>query len=179
MESEEKKVSIPMVVGGVAIIVVVAAGGIFISLNQNANNNSTGSTTSGQQLESIPGKTDTIGNESETTATTTTGGTTSTTTAYKDGTYTASGSYTSPAGSESVDVSLTIANDTVTSVTVTPKATDSESQRYQSKFASGIAGVVVGKKIDALSVTKVNGSSLTGGGFNKAVATIKTQAKVS
>jgi len=167
MDNEEKKVSIPLVVGGVAIIVVVAAGGIFISLNQNNTN-----TTNGTQLESIPGKNDTVGNVSETTTPT------STTLTYKDGTYTANGSYISPAGDETIDVKITLANDTITAVTVTPLATDSESQRYEGKFADGISAVVVGKKLNTVSVGKVNGSSLTGTGFNSALARIKNQAAV-
>jgi hypothetical protein len=36
---------------------------------------------------------------------------------------------------------------------------------------------VVGKKLDDIKVSKVAGSSLTSGGFNQAVADIKTQAQ--
>ncbi|MCS5715618.1 hypothetical protein NVV95_13785 [Herbiconiux sp. CPCC 205716] len=95
---------------------------------------------------------------------------------YKDGTYEATGSYTSPNGQEEIDVSLTLAGDVITAVTVTPEATNPNSVNYQNQFADGIAQVVVGKDIDEIEVSRVAGSSLTSGGFNKAVETIKADA---
>lgn len=97
--------------------------------------------------------------------------------AYKDGTYEAEGSYQSPGGAESVGVSITLQGDVVTAVTVTPEAKSGNSKQYQTAFASGISGEVVGKKIDDLKVSKVSGSSLTSGGFNQALETIKGEAK--
>ncbi|WP_447589312.1 hypothetical protein [Microbacterium lacticum] len=41
----------------------------------------------------------------------------------------------------------------------------------------GIAGEVVGKDIDDVSVSRVAGSSLTSGGFNDALETIKADAR--
>lgn len=96
---------------------------------------------------------------------------------YTDGTYTADGSYTSPAGMESVSVELTLAAGVVTAVTVTPEADDAQAKRYQTEFADGISAVVVGKDIDSLDVSRVAGSSLTSGGFNKAVDEIKADAQ--
>ena len=96
--------------------------------------------------------------------------------AYADGTYDAEGSYTSPGGNESVGVSLTLESGVVTAVTVTPESENPTGQEYQSRFASGISGEVVGKSLDELDVTKVSGSSLTSGGFNDAVETIKADA---
>jgi major membrane immunogen (membrane-anchored lipoprotein) len=97
--------------------------------------------------------------------------------AYADGTYEADGTYQSPAGEESVGVSLTLADGKVTAVTVTPKATDSNSVRFQGEFQDGISSEVVGKGLDELEVSKVSGSSLTSGGFNAAVETIKAEAQ--
>jgi len=111
--------------------------------------------------------------------TTDTGDTGTTTTAsgeYADGEYTESGDYQAPSGTESVEVSLTIADNVVTAVEVVGEATDAQAKRYQSEFADGIADVVVGKNIDELSVDKVGGSSLTSGGFNAAVDAIKADA---
>jgi hypothetical protein len=51
-----------------------------------------------------------------------------------------------------------------------------ESQDYQSQFIGGIADAVVGKDIDQISVSRVAGSSLTSGGFNDAIETIKSEA---
>jgi uncharacterized protein with FMN-binding domain len=95
---------------------------------------------------------------------------------YTDGTYDATASYQSPNGTETIDVELTLADGTVTAVTVTGEATGGDSQRYQSEFSGGIAAEVVGKNIDELSVDKVAGSSLTSGGFNDAVEQIKAEA---
>ena len=95
---------------------------------------------------------------------------------YADGTYEATGNYTSPNGQEEVDVSLTLEGDVITAVTVTPEATNPNSINYQTQFADGIAEVVVGKDIDEIDVSRVAGSSLTSGGFNEAVETIKSEA---
>ncbi|CAN5202615.1 hypothetical protein BH11ACT4_BH11ACT4_01110 [soil metagenome] len=94
----------------------------------------------------------------------------------KDGTYTESADYQAPSGTEKVDVTLTLAGGVVTAVTVTGHATDPEAKLHQGQFAGGIAAVVVGKKITELKVDKVGGSSLTSGGFNKAVELIKADA---
>lgn len=96
--------------------------------------------------------------------------------AYEDGTYDAEGTYQSPGGNESIKVSITLADDVVTEVTVTPEATSGNAAQYQKAFAGGIGDVVVGKNIDDLEVSKVSGSSLTSGGFNDALETIKADA---
>ena len=95
---------------------------------------------------------------------------------YKDGTYTESGSYQAPSGTETVDVTLTLAGDKVTAVEVTGHATDPQAQKHQGEFKDGIAAEVVGKSITDLKVDRVGGSSLTSGGFNKAVDAIKADA---
>ncbi|MBF4463395.1 MULTISPECIES: FMN-binding protein [unclassified Rathayibacter] len=104
-------------------------------------------------------------------------GSASSTGSYADGTYQAEGSYTSPGGTEKIGVSLTLAGDVVTAVTVTPESENPTGDQYQDRFAGGIAGEVVGKKLDDLKVSKVSGSSLTSGGFNQAVDAIKADAK--
>ncbi|MBH0008559.1 FMN-binding protein [Salinibacterium sp. SWN1162] len=97
-------------------------------------------------------------------------------TEYADGTYTESGDYTSPNGPEKVDVTLTLASDTITDVTVVGYGENPNSIQFQGEFIDGIAAEVVGKNIDELSVDKVAGSSLTSGGFNNAVDAIKADA---
>lgn len=96
---------------------------------------------------------------------------------YSDGTYTEDGSYLSPAGEQKVTVKVTLADDKITAITVTPHATDPTAKGYQAMFVQGIASIVVGKEIDQLSVSRVAGSSLTSGGFNKAIDAIKADAK--
>jgi len=96
---------------------------------------------------------------------------------YKDGTYSADGTYQTPGGRESVGVTVTLAGDTITSASVQQKGERGESKEYQGKFASGFASQVVGKSIDEVSLTRVAGSSLTPNGFNNAIDIIKQQAE--
>jgi uncharacterized protein with FMN-binding domain len=95
---------------------------------------------------------------------------------YVDGTYTADGSYQAPSGTESITVELTLVDDKITDITVTPHATDPTAKGMQTNFAGGIADQVVGQDIDQLNVTRVSGSSLTSGGFKIAIAAIKEDA---
>jgi uncharacterized protein with FMN-binding domain len=95
---------------------------------------------------------------------------------YADGTYTADGSYQAPSGTESITVELTLADDTITDITVTPHASDPTAKGMQANFAGGIADQVIGQDIDQLNVTRVSGSSLTSGGFKIAIAAIKEDA---
>lgn len=95
---------------------------------------------------------------------------------YADGDYAATGSYQSPHGTETIDVQLTLEDNVVTDLDVTPHPTDPNVERFQGQFAGGIAEIVVGKNIDELDVDKVAGSSLTSGGFNDAIAQIKAEA---
>jgi uncharacterized protein with FMN-binding domain len=96
--------------------------------------------------------------------------------AYKDGTFAATGGYQSPAGPETVDVSLTLKNGTITDATFKGNATGPMSIKNQGKFAAGFKEQVVGKSIDSLSLGVVNGSSLTPKGFMDAVEKIKAEA---
>jgi uncharacterized protein with FMN-binding domain len=96
--------------------------------------------------------------------------------ALKDGTYTATGDYQSPGGPSAVGVEVTLKSGTITAVKVEPKAADPTAQQYERQFASGISGVAVGKPIEGLQVGAVSGSSLTSQGFEKALATIRSEA---
>ncbi len=98
------------------------------------------------------------------------------TSAYADGSYTESGQYQSPNGTETVDVTLTLADGVVTAVEIGTHPSNPNTEHYQGEFASGISGEIVGKSIDDISVTKVAGSSLTSGGFMKALEAIKADA---
>ena len=96
---------------------------------------------------------------------------------YKDGTYNARGSYQSPAGSESIDVELTLKDGVISDVTVTGDGLSPTSKEYQGKFIDGVKNAVVGKKINGLKLDRVAGSSLTPKGFDNALSQIQTQAK--
>lgn len=95
---------------------------------------------------------------------------------YTDGTYTESGEYQAPSGTETVDVTITLADGIITDVQVKGEATDAQAKVYQGQFVSGISAAVVGKSIDEIQVDKVGGSSLTSNGFNAAVELIKADA---
>jgi uncharacterized protein with FMN-binding domain len=98
---------------------------------------------------------------------------------YRDGTYTADGSYQAPSGTEKITVTLTLADDKVTAVRIGTHATDPNAIHYQTAFAGGISSVVVGKEIATLQVSRVAGSSLTSSGFRAALAAIEKKASAS
>jgi uncharacterized protein with FMN-binding domain len=97
--------------------------------------------------------------------------------AYKDGTYTATGSYDSPGGRESITITVTLANDAITATSATSGANDPEAHEYQDQFIASYKRLVVGKKISDILLSRVSGSSLTSQGFNSAIQKIESQAK--
>ena len=98
-------------------------------------------------------------------------------TSYKDGSYSADGNYTSPNGTETVGVTLTLAGGTVSDVQITQHPSNPNTRKFQGEFAGGIKAQIAGKSLDEIKVSKVAGSSLTSGGFNQAVEKIKSDAK--
>lgn len=104
--------------------------------------------------------------------------TNTTSNSYKNGTYSAVGTYDSPAGIDTMDVSLTLNEGIVTAVTITPKGIVPASKRWFEKFNAGVSPFVIGKKINELNLTQVSGASLTPIGFNDALEKIKIQAKI-
>ena len=97
--------------------------------------------------------------------------------AYKNGTYSATGSYMSPGGYDQLGVSVTLQNDIITAATVTNMAGDGRSSRYQNAFIGGFKPYVIGQNIASVNLTYVSGASLTPQGFNDAIQQIMTQAK--
>jgi len=121
--------------------------------------------------------------ESRNTAVTTTNGATTAATPpsnaiYKDGTYTATASYETPEASETVTLTATLANNVVTSSTVTTSHNERQAEEYQAAFIDGYKQFVIGKAVKSISLSRVSGSSLTSQGFNSALEKIKTQAQV-
>ena len=96
---------------------------------------------------------------------------------YKDGTYSADGTYGTPGGVEGLSVSVTLSGGVVTDAQVVSKANNDVSKNYQNRFSTGYKATVVGKYIDTVSLRSVSGSSLTPKGFMDALANIKVQAK--
>lgn len=97
--------------------------------------------------------------------------------AYKDGTYKASGSYRSPGGNETVELTVTLAGGVIMGTDLTTHASTRDAEDYQGRFKNGYKAQIVGKKIDDVSLSRVAGSSLTSGGFNQALEQIKDDAK--
>ena len=97
-------------------------------------------------------------------------------TGYTDGTYTVDAGYQAPSGRESIQVTLTVAGDAVTAVTVTGDATDREAREYQNRFASAIGSEAVGRNLSGLTVSRVAGASLTSNAFDAALDDIRSQA---
>ena len=161
---------------GILTIGLIAGLGLYLSQEKNKSNESAEITTTEEAGEpTTPPQTTGTQNPPQNTevSTTVTVGST-----YKDGVYKASGTYTSPAGKETVAISLTLANDVVTAATFKGDATNPGSKNWQGKFSEGFTQVVVGKKIEDISLTVVNGSSLTPKGFTDALSKVKAEAKI-
>lgn len=95
---------------------------------------------------------------------------------YRDGIYRAEGSYTSPAQPETISLEIVLHNDTVTAATFFENSTHPTSLLMQGKFKEGFAAEVVGRPLDEINLTVVNGSSLTPKGFMDALMKIKLAA---
>jgi uncharacterized protein with FMN-binding domain len=93
---------------------------------------------------------------------------------YSDGVYEATGQYGSLPSS--ITVTVTLVDEVITDVKVTPHATNPTSLNLQRRFATAVPQVVVGKRIDEVKVGRLAGSSGTPDGFNDAIEQIKEQA---
>lgn len=98
---------------------------------------------------------------------------------YADGTYTAVGTYASPAEQDNINVTLTLGNGLITDAKVENAAVNPISKKLQDMFIAGFKEQVIGKPIDGLSLTAVNGASLSSKGFIDAVTKIEQQATAS
>jgi len=94
----------------------------------------------------------------------------------RDGSYSADASYATPGGNESIGVTLTLKNGIIDNVILKQQPTGGETAEYQSRFASGYKQLVVGKKVNAVHLSRVAGSSLTSNGFNNALEQIQQNA---
>ncbi|MEU7835575.1 hypothetical protein [Nonomuraea sp. NPDC049129] len=93
---------------------------------------------------------------------------------YRDGAYTATGTY--GGGPSHITVTLTLDDDVITRVAVAPHATNPTSRDYQERFATAVPQMVVGKNLDDVRLSRTAGSSGTPVGFNDALDQIKQQA---
>lgn len=152
----------PVLIGIIAIVLLATAGTAgMVALNKKS---SSADTTASSQTPNTSTSADTPS-------------TPTTSTTYKDGTYTATGSYSSPGGTEKIGVTVTLKDGVVTSSSLDTSKATGDAAEYQDQFASGYKKLVVGKNIDSISLSRVSGSSLTSNGFNDALDAIKQQAK--
>ncbi len=164
--SQGKPNNTAITIGVLAIVLAIAGGVSLLGGQDTEENKALDSSADTATATAVPTAT-----QGSATATPTTPS------AYKDGTYTATGVYNSPGGTERLSVSLTLVSGIVTATTVSKDAQNQQSREFQIKFAENYSSQVVGKKIDDLNLGKISGSSLTPKGFNAAVSTIKSQAK--
>lgn len=150
------------IIGIIVVVLIVIAATAAVVMSNNKTDESNTPTASVSPSSSVAETTNTNA---------------STSSSYKDGTYTATGSYQTPGGRESIDVTVTLSGGTITEATVEQNAISGEAEEYQSKFVSGYKSQVVGKKINEVSLTRVAGSSLTPNGFNSAIDDIESQAQ--
>lgn len=91
-------------------------------------------------------------------------------------TLTGAAKYTTPARiTHDIGVTLTLEGDLITDVVVEFDKGRGPANDYQKRFESSYRTVVIGQKLSSLSLSRVGGASLTSGGFNEAVAAIKSQ----
>jgi uncharacterized protein with FMN-binding domain len=157
---QTKKNNMKPLLAIIGLLVIVGAGAIAYQSTNNQN--------AANQMQTTPAVT----NEQQTAEPTA-----AQQAAYKNGTYTAVGNYTSPGGQEELDVTVTLTDGVITDSTVEPKATRPISKTRQEDFAANYKTFVVGKSIDEVQLSKVSGSSLSPKGFNDALEKIKAEAQ--
>lgn len=96
-------------------------------------------------------------------------------TKYKNGTYSATGSYRAPDGTQQLGISLTIKNDAVTAASGTNEAHANTSSQFEDEFISDFESQVVGMKVDQVSV--FTRATLTVAGFDNALTQIESEAR--
>lgn len=146
------------------IIVLISVVAAAIILLTNQMNNTEGTTTSETSTPATNGDDNTVDEPA--------------TGDYENGTFTATGSYSTPGGLESIQLSVTLDDGVISSTSLVQNATDGEARQYQAEFASAYADMIIGKDVDEVSLSRVAGSSLTSNGFNQALEQIKDDAAV-
>lgn len=159
-------------IGSIAVIATAGIGGLLLA----TSNDSTPATT--PTSSSVTPTTSTSSTSSSTSDTSSSSSTTSSSTAtYKDGTYTASATYSVPhGGSNSISATVTVAGGNITAVTTNDNYTDGESAMYIDSFESSVSSTVVGTSLADASFSRIGGASLTTVGFNNVLDTIRSQA---
>jgi len=172
---EQSKRKELMITLAVLLVIVLIVAGVVVTNNSSKELDAVTTNTATEQTELAVDKTPPVGNGSTVTEIPVTSS--DNTAEFKDGTYSANGSYSTPGGRENITVSVTISNDTVTTTTAEVSKNSNDSEEYTTSFIENFKALVVGKAIDDIKLSRVSGSSLTSQGFNSAIEKIKTEAK--
>lgn len=158
-------------IGTIAVVGLAVVGGKVLYSGDSLASDGSGmsSSSSSSTQSSVP--------TSSAPSTSGTSGSTASSGSYKDGTYTATQSYFVPhGGSNSVKVTLTVANGKISAVTTNDQYTDGESSFYVNSFESSVSSDASGQSLGDYSPSRIGGASLTTEAFAQAVDTIRTQA---
>jgi len=98
---------------------------------------------------------------------------------YADGVYSSDAEYQLPnGGSHTIHLKLTLESNLITHVeTYFTGDVSGGSRQIQAKFKYAMKEEVVGASVDSISLSRTGGASLSSRGFNRALASIKGQAK--
>jgi hypothetical protein len=148
---------------GLLAIVIVIGAGITLGARKSKDGSAASASTATTSTPST----------STTSRTGTSGSGASTT--FKNGTYSATGSYRAPDGTQQIGITLTIAGDAVTSASAKNEAQGRQSSQYEDEFISDFTSQVVGMKVDSISI--FTRATLTVAGFDNALQNIESQAR--
>lgn len=95
---------------------------------------------------------------------------------YIDGVHTATSNYGSR--DSSISVSITLVDDVITDIQITPHTTDPTFLDLQQRFSDAIPAVVVGKRIDEVNIDRIAVSGLNPDGLVAAIEQIKEQNRI-
>lgn len=162
-----------LAIGSIAIIAASGVGVYALYSSAQTGTSNSGLTTQSTTNSSTSGST-----TGGTTSNSTTNSTSSTSASnYKDGTYTASANYSVPHGYQnSISVSITVSNGSITAASATHSTSDRESAEYTDVFDSSLSSKVVGQSLSGASFSRIGGASLTTDGFQTALETVMNEA---
>ena len=172
---ERRKKDLITTLSVLLVVVFIVTGVIITKKNSRTDSVSSDSTTA--SAAPVASSTQ-AANDPVSTPATTDATASSNTSGFKDGTYSATGFYSTPENTENIKLSITLKDGTVTGTSATVSASTRDSQEYAGAFVQNYKPLVIGKSITSIKLSRVSGSSLTSQGFNDAIQQIETQAKV-
>ena len=164
------------VIGSVALLAAAGIGGATLF----ASKDDTASTTTGATASSTTLSSSTPSDSTSASTNTSTSSSSSTShSSYKDGTYTASTTYSVPHGAtNSISATVVVSGGTITSVTANDSYTDRESGMWISDFESSLSSDASGQSLSSYSPSHIGGASLTTEAFSSVLDEIRSQAVV-